>query len=219
MAHRIRAAGARSEEERHSGVLVILPGHERMKNRPPRGVAPTTELRRRLIITEIGDFGVAKRRDFRDLKKKEGERMSKLQDIYQRAYNNTPAATVDDNAVCIYRTKKGIVGTMEVSWTCYGEEDKSTVLYGSDGCLKINSDPRYPLILEKKTGERIFYDMNKYNAGVSGSGIIDTWISCLKTQTPPVISGDSSFESMKAVFAALESAQKGCLVEVENLEI
>ena len=25
--------------------------------------------------------------------------MSKLQDIYQRAYNNTPAATVDDNAV------------------------------------------------------------------------------------------------------------------------
>ena len=40
-----------------------------------------------------------KRRDFRDLKKKEGERMSKLQDIYQRAYNNTPAATVDDNTV------------------------------------------------------------------------------------------------------------------------
>ena len=25
--------------------------------------------------------------------------MSKLQDIYQRAYNKTPAATVDDNAV------------------------------------------------------------------------------------------------------------------------
>ena len=70
-----------------------------MKNRPPRGVAPTAELRRRLIITEIGDFGVAKRRDFRDLKKKEGERMSKLQDIYQRAYNNTPAVTVDDKTV------------------------------------------------------------------------------------------------------------------------
>lgn len=70
-----------------------------MKNRPPRGAAPTAELRRRLIITEIGDFGVAKSRDFRDIKKKEGERMSKLQDIYQRAYNNTPAATVDDNTV------------------------------------------------------------------------------------------------------------------------
>lgn len=69
-----------------------------MKNRPPRGVAPTAELRRRLII-EIGDFGVPKRRDFRELKRKEGERMSKLQDIYQRAYNQTPAAAADDNTV------------------------------------------------------------------------------------------------------------------------
>ena len=69
-----------------------------MKNRPPRGVVPTAELRRRLII-EIGDFGVPKRRDFRELKRKEGERMSKLQDIYQRAYNQTPAAAADDNTV------------------------------------------------------------------------------------------------------------------------
>lgn len=51
------------------------------------------------MITEIGDLGAPKRRDFRAPKKKEGERMSKLQDIYQRAYNNTPAATVDDNTV------------------------------------------------------------------------------------------------------------------------
>lgn len=82
--------GIRTEDERRFGVLPILPGHERMKNRPPRGAAPTAELRRRLI-TEIGDLGAPK--------KKEGEAMSKLQDIYQRAYNNTPAATVDDDTV------------------------------------------------------------------------------------------------------------------------
>ena len=127
--------------------------------------------------------------------------------------------TVDDNAICIYQTKKGAVGTMEVSWTCYGEEDKSTVLYGSEGCLKINADPRYPLVLEKKSGERIFYNIDNYGATANGSGIIDTWISCLKNQMPPSISGDSSFESMKAVFAALESAQKGHLVRVEDLQI
>lgn len=127
--------------------------------------------------------------------------------------------TVDDNAICIYQTKKGAVGTMEVSWTCYGEEDKSTVLYGSEGCLKINADPRYPLVLEKKSGERIFYNIDKYGATTNGSGIIDTWISCLKNQMPPSISGDSSFESMKAVFAALESAQKGHLVRVEDIQI
>ena len=127
--------------------------------------------------------------------------------------------TVDDNAICIYETENGILGTMEVSWTCYGEEDKSTVFYGQEGCLKINANPQYPLIVEKKTGERIFYDLEKFKCNTNGSGIIDAWISCLKSQTPPSISGDSSFTSMKAVFAALESAQKGCRIDIENLSL
>ena len=106
--------------------------------------------------------------------------------------------TVDDNAICIYQTKKGAVGTMEVSWTCYGEEDKSTVLYGSEGCLKINADPRYPLVLEKKSGERIFYNIDKYGATTNGSGIIDTWISCLKKS-------DASFNFRRLLLRIYES--------------
>lgn len=131
--------------------------------------------------------------------------------------DGTPIS-VDDNAICIYRTEKGILGTMEVSWTCYGQEDKSTVLYGTQGCLKINSDTKYPLILEKRSGERIYYNMDDYKGHRNGTGMIDTWIHCLKTQTPPEISGQCSFQSMKAVFAALESAEKGCLIHVNSLE-
>ena len=118
---------------------------------------------------------------------------------------------VDDNAVCIFRTQKGVIGTMEVSWTCYGQEDKSTIIYGTNGSLKINCDPQYPIILEKKSGEQIYFDMKNYHSSQNGSGIIDTWMTCLTTNTPPLISGASSFESMKAVFAALESAEKGVL--------
>ena len=62
---------------------------------------------------------------------------------------------------------------MEVSWTCYGQEDKSTVIYGTKGILKINSNPQYPIILEKQTGEQVYYDMTNYNPGQNGSGIID----------------------------------------------
>ena len=36
---------------------------------------------------------------------------------------------VDDNAICIYRMENGAVGTMTASWTYYGEEDNSTILY------------------------------------------------------------------------------------------
>ena len=32
---------------------------------------------------------------------------------------------VDDNAICIYKMKSGIIGTMTASWTYYGEEDNS----------------------------------------------------------------------------------------------
>ena len=44
---------------------------------------------------------------------------------------------VDDNAICIYEMENGAVGTMTASWTYYGEEDNSTIIYGSEGILKI----------------------------------------------------------------------------------
>lgn len=123
---------------------------------------------------------------------------------------------VDDNAICIFRTQKGVIGTMEVSWTCYGQEDKSTILYGTKGILKINTDSQYPIIAEKQTGERICYDMTTYRSPQNGTGMIDTFITCLKTNTPPTISGETSFQSMKAVFAALKSAEKSCLITTKN---
>ena len=44
---------------------------------------------------------------------------------------------VDDNAICIYKMENGVVGTMTASWTYYGEEDNSTILYGTEGIMKI----------------------------------------------------------------------------------
>ena len=40
---------------------------------------------------------------------------------------------VDDNAICIYEMDGGAVGTMTASWTYYGAEDNSTILYGTKG--------------------------------------------------------------------------------------
>ena len=53
---------------------------------------------------------------------------------------------VDDNAICIYEMENGAVGTMTASWTYYGEEDNSTIIYGSEGILKIYDDPNLSLI-------------------------------------------------------------------------
>ena len=44
---------------------------------------------------------------------------------------------VDDNAFVIYEMKSGAVGTLRASWTNYGPENNSTVIYGSEGVMSI----------------------------------------------------------------------------------
>ncbi len=134
--------------------------------------------------------------------------------------DNTPV-DVDDNAYCIYRTQNGIVGTMHVSWTFYGEEDNSTILYGSEGVIRCYNDPEYSLIVEKKNGDRIFYRLDQLTSnkeqttgGRTNTGVIDTFVESLRTNTPPAVSGSEAIKAMRAIFAAEESAQTHRTIQV-----
>ena len=49
---------------------------------------------------------------------------------------------------------------MTASWTYYGEEDNSTIIYGSEGILKIYDDPNYSIVLNwKRWYEEYIYDI------------------------------------------------------------
>ena len=135
--------------------------------------------------------------------------------------NQGNAIGVDDNAICIYKMESGIIGNVNVSWSYYGDEDNSTVLYGTEGCMKIYDNPDYSIVVEKKDGQKIYYAIDKIqtNGQQSKSGVIDCWISCLEKKIPPEISGEEAFYAMKAVFAALESARTGHSVLVDELEV
>lgn len=124
---------------------------------------------------------------------------------------------VDDNAICIYKMSDNTVGTMTASWTYYGKEDNSTVLYGTEGIMKIYDDPEYSIIIDKKDGTRELYQVDQIqtNESQTKSGIIDLWVDCLVQNKEPEISGENVLHAMKAVFAAAESAEKGCTVTVE----
>ena len=124
---------------------------------------------------------------------------------------------VDDNAICIYKMENGIIGTMTASWTCYGAEDNSTILYGTKGVMKIYSDPAHSIVVELKDGEKILYDIDKIqtNDNQTKSGVIDLFMKSLTTNTPPEISGEEALAAMKAVFAAVESSGTGKSVKVK----
>lgn len=123
---------------------------------------------------------------------------------------------VDDNSICIYRLDNGIMGTMTASWTNYGAEENGTVLYGTEGVMHIYEDPEYSIIIEKRDGSRVYYQVDQIqtNATQTKSGIIDAWIDCLTEGREPDISGEEALSAMRAVFAGLESAETGRAVKV-----
>lgn len=137
----------------------------------------------------------------------------------KKGQNGRPIG-VEDNAVCIYRLDGGILGTMTASWTCYGAEDNSTTLYGTEGIMRIYDDPAHSIVLEKKSGERVYYDIDQIqtNDRQTNSGVIDLWIDCLVHDVKPEISGEEALNAMRAVFAALESASTGSMVRIEGQE-
>ncbi len=125
---------------------------------------------------------------------------------------------VDDNALCIYQMENGVMGTMTASWTYYGEEDNTTVLYGTEGIMKLYDDPKYSIVVIKKNGERIFYDIDRIqtNDNQTKSGVIDAFIESVVENKKPLIDGEDVLAAMKAVFASIASSEEEQTVSVSK---
>ncbi len=123
---------------------------------------------------------------------------------------------VDDNAICIYEMADGVIGTMTASWTYYAAEDNSTVIYGTEGEMRIYDDPAHSIVLKKKGEEPKYFDVEQIqtNDNQTKSGIIDLWVECLLEGKESPISGDSVLSAMRAVFASMESSQTGKAVDI-----
>ena len=123
---------------------------------------------------------------------------------------------VDDNAFCIYEMENGVMASMTASWTYYGQEDNSTVLYGTEGIMRIYDDPAHSIVILRKNGERYSYDVEaiQTNDRQTKSRIIDEWVDCLLHRRTPKISGRSALDTMRAVFAAIQSSEQGRTIEL-----
>lgn len=124
--------------------------------------------------------------------------------------------SVDDNAVCIYELQNGVVATMTASWSYYGAEDNSTVLYGTEGIMRIYDDPAHSIVIRRKSGETYLYDMEaiQTNDHQTASGVIDLWMDCLLKRRESEISGEEALHAMRAVFAAIRSSEQGKTVAI-----
>ena len=136
-----------------------------------------------------------------------------------KKFSDGSPITVDDNAFCIYHMDGGAVGTMIASWTNYGPEDNSTVINGTEGVLRIYDDPAHTLVLERKDGTRVCYDVDaiQTNDNQTKSGMIDLFVEGLKDPTVQGIDAQSVLTAMRAVFAAIESSETGRRVKTSEV--
>lgn len=132
-----------------------------------------------------------------------------------KTYSDGSLIGVDDNAFMILEMKSGVIGTMRASWTFYGSEDNTTVIYGTEGILRIYADQDYPVVIWKKDGTRVGYESEaiQTNDNQTSSGIIDSFIRGIEAGKSE-ISAASNYPALKTVFAALESSQTGKRVEI-----
>lgn len=125
---------------------------------------------------------------------------------------------VDDNAFCIYRMKNGIAGTMTASWTYYGPEDNSTILYGKKGIIRIYDDPTYPIKVMLHNGQKINYELENIqtNDNQTNSGVIDLFIDSIIGDKETEISGKAALSAMRAVFASVEASNTGRTITINQ---
>ena len=127
--------------------------------------------------------------------------------------NEGKLISVDDNAVCILKMSGGSLGTMAASWTVYGKECESTVLYGTKGLMMIYSEPTAPIIVTDLEGNRTSYN---FDSIPTTSGVIDEFVDALVHDREPEVSGKEALTTMRAIFGSIKSSDIGRTVPVNT---
>lgn len=117
---------------------------------------------------------------------------------------------VEDNAICILKMDNGVVGTLTVSWTDYGEEDNSTVIFGTKGLMRVYDNSEHTIQISTDRGDKIYYDLDRMmtNYNQRESGVIREFIRELETGDWINAANQSSVNAIRAVIAAFASSRE-----------
>ncbi len=150
-------------------------------------------------------------------------RVTSLLATLDKHYPDGKPIDVDDNAICLFQTKSGALGTLTASWTYYAGENNATRIYGTKGQLRLYDDPRYAIIYEPAQGKVQRHKLDEMTSNkkqTSGkrtnTGVIDAFVTGVMSGKPTVIDGDEALKAMKVIFAALDSVNTGKLIQVEQ---
>ena len=117
---------------------------------------------------------------------------------------------LEDNAICIFRMENGVIGTMNASWTDYGEEDNSTVIFGTKGLMRLYDNSEHTIQISTNRGDKIYYDLDRMmtNLNQRESGVIREFIRELENNTWTNAADDFSVNAIRVVQASFQSNEE-----------
>ncbi len=167
----------------------------------------------------IGDLGIHKIDLIRYLLGGQVDSVYASLTTLDKKLENGQFIEVDDNSIELLRFKEGPIGTVTTSWTYYGKECNSTVIYCQKGSIHLYEDPKYSMVVIHQDGRIERYELDEIQTNEQdiqpNSGVIDTFIQGLISGEKTPLEGEEALVSMKVVFACLDSASTGCSVKVE----
>lgn len=160
----------------------------------------------------MGDVGVHKLDLIRFLLDDDIAALSAMTGTLEKTDGDGAPITVEDNAVCIFTTQRGVQGVMEASWCNYGQADMSTDVLCEKGRLKIRMDGEYPVVVEWKDGTLSCLKPPES----TGSGVTAHFLDSLLDGAPNPNLGESGGRTVAAVVACMASATARAWVTVDN---
>ena len=165
-----------------------------------------------------GDLGIHKIDLLHYLLDDEIVQVSAFQGALHKVDENGEQIEVCDNLVCSMVTDKGRLGNAAFSWTYYGEEDNSTILYCEKGIMKIYHNDVYQLQIIMQSGEKVNYQLEamQTNDKQTPSGVIDAFIDSIRLDQEPLVTGEDALKSLKVILGIMEAADTQQVITIEK---
>jgi len=165
----------------------------------------------------LGDLGAHKLDIIRYLLDDEVEDICCETVTRDKRYPNGQLIDLEDNASAIFHMRNGAFGTMNVSWTNYGEEDNSTIIYGDKGVMKIFGDFADDIVVELRDDTRVKYQVGAISTNTKQlkSGIIDDFVDSIINRREPTVTGKDGHNTLAVIVAGKKSAAERRWLKVE----
>ncbi len=165
----------------------------------------------------MGDLGAHKIDLIRFLTGSEITSVFTSNSTLDKKYEDGTPIELEDNAVCLFHMANGMPGIMHFSWTNYGQEDNSTIVYGDQGVMKIFGDYADDIVLEMRDGTTVKYHVGAIstNQNQLSSGVIDEFIAAIREDRQPIVTGIDGHNALAVIVKSMESSAAGRWMDIE----